>query len=197
MKYYELAPRTGRSARILSRYYGFDSIEQMAESLPQDAVAADFGSGRSNLGKTITDRRSDVRWMNVDVRTGLFRYARRHQKHSAPGLQYVKADVFHPPIRPGTLDRGYSSWLLPNIELDSRELAIQAFHSMATLLKDDGMLSVTGMRNAIVLAANYYNAPEETANAVIDAVIVSDDKARRDLMISHQIRGLFQLHRIP
>lgn len=165
-----LAPSTRRSAKTLADFYGFDSPRAMAESLPKDARVADIGAGQSKLGRTITDLRDDVTWLNVDLRTGLFRFSQRQQRDSAPGLQYLKADIFHLPVASGSLDRVYSSWLLPHIRLDSQELAIQAVHNMAALLKHDGVMAVAALGSETVAVAEYYDAPQATAERMVNTV---------------------------
>ncbi len=200
---FELAPTTKRTANHLAKRYGFENPRQLAESLPPDARVVDFGAGKSNFGNKITRIREDVTWLNIDVRSGLFQHAQRHQRRSPSGLQYMKADVFNPPLRSGTLDRVYSSWLLPHIELESWELALDAVHSMASLLNETGVLSVNAggsflhkARACMVSADEYNNAPEEVADTVVKTVAL-DGMYRRLQVDNNRIRGAVNLHKLP
>jgi hypothetical protein len=200
---FEVAPSTKRTARHLSKRYGFKNPKQLAESLPPYARVADFGAGKSHFGKTITDLRPDVMWLNIDVRTGLFQHAQRQQRRSSSGLQYIKSDIFAPPIRPGTLDRVYSSWLLPHIELESGELAVRAVHAMASLLNETGILSINASgrllsreRTSVVSAEEYYASPAELAVDVVRDIAL-DGLYRRLQIDNNRIRGAAHLHKLP
>lgn len=196
----ELAPTTGRTANLLAVAYGFNNVDELAESLPTDARGADFGVGDSNLGETIVGLRNDVRWVGVDLR----RTEKMQNILPAVGsnLSYVQASIFAPPMAKGSLDVVCSSWLLPHIEMDSHELALRAVHSMAQLLKPEGRLytassdvryrdvshnivaKVTGGslrcrdRAYSFSSTDYVADPDAIAEATVEAVKMSPGEAR-------------------
>lgn len=194
--YEHAAPSTGRGARMLARAYGFENPRELATSLPAGARVADFGSGKSNLGEKITAMRPDILWLNIDVRTGLFHHAQRHQRKSPAGLQYIKGSVFHPPVQPGTLDRVYSSWLLPHIELDSRTLALDAVHSMTRLLRPEGQINLMGWNTANAWRNEYDGSPDETAERLVDA-IACGPIGRKIQVANNLVRVVTGLDKLP
>lgn len=176
---HEMAPTTKRSARLLSRVYGYKNPAELAASLPDEAVIADFGAGHSKFGKTIVGLRDDITWVNVDPRYVSFR-GRRFQKKAPEGLHYLAGDVLNPSLAEGTFDRVFSSALLPHIVMTSRDLAIGGVHNMAGLLKENGELSTAGFVNSrrqispdriiSVTAEQYHADPEAVASQVVDVM---------------------------
>ncbi|HYH35998.1 MAG TPA: class I SAM-dependent methyltransferase [Candidatus Saccharimonadales bacterium] len=65
--YFRGTKMTQRGPQTLARFYGFESVEAVADSLPQDAAVLDAGAGASRFGHTIAAMRPDVRWTNLDV----------------------------------------------------------------------------------------------------------------------------------
>lgn len=143
--WHESAPKTRRSARHLSRVYGYKNPRDLAESLPEGAVVADFGSAYSKFGKAITALREDISWFNIDPMYA--DHGRRLQRKAPPNLQHVAGSVFKPPLPPGSCDRVFSSALLPHIVMSSPVMAGQAVEAMAGLLADDGELGVANFVN--------------------------------------------------
>jgi len=161
--WYEMSPSTARSAKKLSRAYGFDSPEALATSLPDNALVIDVGSGKSKFGHTIAGLRPDIRWVNVDLRNGRRRPMRRLHARAPSNLHYVGGDVLNLPIAPESAQRVYSTALLPHIALDSSELAGEAFVGMAALLAVDGEIAYNGFA-AIPNSAYHVTASEFHAN---------------------------------
>ena len=143
--WHESAPKTRRSARHLSRVYGYKNPRELAESLPEGTVVADFGSAYSKFGKAITGFRGDISWFNIDPLYAS--HGRRLQRKAPPNLQYVAGSVFEPPLPSGSCHRVFSSALLPHIVMSSPELAGQAVDAMADLLTEDGELGVANFIN--------------------------------------------------
>jgi hypothetical protein len=195
----ELAPSSGLDAESLAAFYGYADVTGLAASLPLGAIAADFGTGTSDLGETVSGLRADVRWINVDIRSGSHLQVPPHQTIPHGNLRYVQASVFCPPFKERSLDRVFSSWLLPYIHLDSAELAVAAVHRMAGLLKERGVLQTTSQlmplkttirNNRFSMGANYRaeaengtysftaeeyrNDPQGTVCRTVDAVKLSD-----------------------
>jgi len=97
-QWYEMSPSTSRSAKKLSRAYGFESPGALADSLPQNALVVDVGSGKSKFGRSITQIRPDVHWVNVDLRNGRMRTTRRFQAKAPDNLHYVAGNALNLPI---------------------------------------------------------------------------------------------------
>lgn len=135
---HELAPTTRRSAKLLSRIYGFQTPEAFSQSLPDDAVVVDFGAGNSRFGAAIAELRPDIQWLNVDLRYGSGYPSKRARSAAPANLQYIGADVLSPCLRPASADRVLSNALLPHIAMTEEKLALDAIHNMGSLLKDDG-----------------------------------------------------------
>lgn len=179
---HEMAPTTRRSAKLLSRVYGFKTPEKLAESLPAEAAVVDFGAGRSKFGQTIVGLRDDISWINVDPRY-VSGPPKRKPRQIPEGLLHIAGDVLDPPFESGTFDRVYSSALLPHIVMTSPVLALRAVHNMATLLKEDAVLSTAGFINSrwmippnkvsVVSAEEYNDAPDLVAAQIVGMMILS------------------------
>ncbi len=184
---YELAPSTHRSAKLLSRTYGYRKPSDVASSLPSEAVVADFGSGFSKFGINIATRRPDILWLNIDP---IYTKKSTHklQSRAPENIRFLADSVLDPedPLAEGSIDRVFSTALLPHIEFTSHELALTAFHNMATLLKEDGVISVGGFTNYpnvhlgflpnktfSTTAEDYHLQPDLTAELAISAVKVA------------------------
>lgn len=174
---HQMAPTTHRSARLLSRVYGFDNPKDLAASLPESAVVADIGAGRSRFGQKIVQIRDDITWVNLDPRYDSVRTSRR-QHRSPNNLQFMAGDILDPPIAEGSCDAVFCSALIPHLIMTSPELGAQAVRNMAGLLNEDGTLytakfvnrkgNISPSRIEIVSAEAYAEDPEGTVEAIID-----------------------------
>ena len=170
-----LCPTTDRTARELSRAYGFSSPEALAESLPTDAVVADIGTGLSTLGDAIAEARSDINWLNVDIRYSGHAYLSERQlgkkrQASPDNVHYVAGNALSLGLKQGAFDRVYSSWMLPHLYLTSPKLATAAVHNMAQLLRADGSMSVHSRKTRNNVSARDYHAdPDKVAQDIVQA----------------------------
>lgn len=172
-----MAPTTSRSAKLLSRIYGFESPENLAESLPRGAVVADIGAGRSKFGNRITELRSDITWMNIDLRYTTSNTHRRDTE-SASNLQFIAGDVFSLPVDRQSCDRIFCSALLPHIIIESPGLGARAIHNMAYLLKPNGILylsrfvnsrvSIKPHRIEVITTQEYSRNPDEVVQKAVE-----------------------------
>lgn len=174
---HQMAPTTHRSARLLSRVYGFNNPKELATSLPECAVVADIGAGRSKLGRKIVDIRDDITWINLDPRYTSIRTQRR-QLRSPDNLEFRVGDILDPPIEEGSCDAVFCSALLPHIIMTSPELGAQAVRNMAGLLNPDGTLytakfvnrkgNISPSRIEIVSAKEYAEDPDREVNTIVE-----------------------------
>ncbi|OGL34987.1 hypothetical protein A3F65_02260 [Candidatus Saccharibacteria bacterium RIFCSPHIGHO2_12_FULL_47_16b] len=138
---YELAPITGRSGNFLAKVYGYQSIDDLADSLPVNSQILDVGAGRSTLGQQVTARRKDVSWTNFDLS---YNSERVEQFQTAqPNLTLVQGNIITPPREfKSRFDRVYSYWLLPLLALEEPELARQSMENIIQFLKKDGSATI-------------------------------------------------------
>lgn len=201
---HEMAPTTCRSAKLLSRVYGFKTPKELAESLPTEATVVDFGAGQSKFGQKIVGLRDDIGWTNVDPRYGSD-HSTRKRVLLPEGVVHIAGDVLDPPFESGTFDRVYSSALLPHIVMTSPVLALRAIHNMATLLKEDGVLSVAGFINfrwmiprdkvSVVSAEQYNDDPGLVSAQIVGSMILSPsaEMTQRCINIASHYTGLNRL----
>lgn len=173
-----MAPSTARTAKRLSRAYGFETPQALAHSLPDGAFVVDVGSGKSKFGNTIATLRPDIHWVNIDMRNGSARSMHRLQAKAPSNVQYVGGDVLKLPIAPATAQRVYTTALLPHIELTSPELAQEAFIGMAELLADEGILAYNGFsasRNSArhITAAEFHADPTGVSQLAIEQMTLN------------------------
>ena len=180
--WHDSAPKTRRSARHLSRVYGYKNPRELAESLPENAVVADFGSAYSKFGRKIVTLRDDISWFNIDPMYA--NHGARLQRKAPPGLQHVAGSVFQPPLPPGSCDRVFSSALLPHIVMSSPELGGEAVTAMAELLAEDGELGVANFVNhrtligwhqkrghiAVIGASDFHTDPEAATAEIVSGM---------------------------
>lgn len=191
---HEMAPSTARSARLLSRVYGYDEFGEFVESLPLGAAIADIGAGYSGFGKAVAQRRPDVSWFNVDPVYAYSHRTERLQRRAPSNLYYQAGDVLDLRLPVATFDRVFSSALVPHLALTSQEVALQGVHNMANLLSNDGELAVASFVNnrfqvsddcvAYVSRVEYDAAPEASTEAIVDKMVLSPASAKRQMALN-------------
>ncbi len=196
-KYTVSASVTGRSAEKLSRHYGYETLENFAGSIPENAKVIDVAAGRSNLGLSVAAIRDDIKWIDLDIRKGWLNFAKRKQRKGTPNYQFIRGDVLNLPFASNSVDLIYTSWLLPHIEMDSTELAISAVHSMSRLLKESGTLhACRGFTHAKVDAADYARSPEDESRKLVEAMKLTGF-ARTYNAYANTQNHIFQIYRQP
>jgi hypothetical protein len=196
--YHRKAPVTGRKAEGLVQRYGFGTVAEFAEALPDDALVADLAAGKSNLGLKVSKIRSDITWVNVDLRRGIFNYPKRQQQKGRSNFSYFQGDIFALPFRRGVFDRVYSSWFLPHAALDSTEIAMNAVHCMAELLNSEGALHIAGFgASARVTAKNYDIDPVGAAEFIVNRVKIADPYSENIQRSLNDLHAIFQRPIVP
>lgn len=140
---HEFVPISARSAeQLATHFYGFSSVEELAQGLPNDAQVLDVGAGRSNFGKTVAGLRPDITWINGDVQYPWLHDCEVEEifRGKPDNVHYVTLDILRPCLQEGTFDRIFSHAMLPYIELTERKLAHRAVMNMASALRDGGLL---------------------------------------------------------
>jgi hypothetical protein len=171
----DMAPLTNRDAYDLALVHNGMSPNKMADALAQNAVVADIGAGRSTFGTTIAGLRSDITWYNVDLhywdkgRLGI------SPPEAPSNVHYVSGDIARDannfPLAQGSVDRVYSSALMPHLIMSSRQIGYTVVHTMARLMKPDGEVSVSGFGffDRAKFSYDVYHAdPDGVAAAVVD-----------------------------
>lgn len=179
---HELAPITARSANLLASAYGFPSIKQFADDIPDGGAFLDVGSGRSPFGAKIATLRPDVSVVLMDRA-----YPGDHRDQQRPNLRWLHGDILEPPEEIGPFDRITCSALLPHIAMSSPELAVKAIHNMANLLQSKGTLQVAGFigissfllrgRAETISAEGYEADPDREAITAATNLILSPSVA--------------------
>lgn len=141
---YEKAVTTHRPAELLARCHGYESLAQLAESLPTGAHVLDVGAGASPFGKEVAVLRPDVTWVNFD-------YSYRDPtifdeviKDAPDNIQHVAGDAtrLSEQYEPYSFDVVFSYWLLPHLSLDNTEPAKQVATAIFDVTKSGGLMSV-------------------------------------------------------
>ncbi len=139
----------GRRGDILAPKYGFDGVEDLAESLPPQARVLDVGAGLSTLGENISKLRPDIDWTNADNQYGDpgKRYAARFEDavEMAPkNLQFVEANAVDLAAIFGTeqFDRVFSYWMLPHIMRNDHNAGVRAAENMLMVAKKSGSVAI-------------------------------------------------------
>jgi len=135
-----MAPHTGRSARLISKLYGYRSPKEFVAELPENARVADIGAGNSNLGRVAAGLRPDIQWTNIDIQYDDFYPSLRERSKAPDNVSYVAADILHSCLQAGSLDLIVSNAALPFIIMTDEVLAMRALYSMRESLKTDGRM---------------------------------------------------------
>lgn len=141
---YEKAVTTDRPAEMLANKHGFESVAQLAESLPQNARVLDVGAGASPFGKEIALLRPDVNWTNLDYSYQDPAILREVSQGTPANIQHVFGDAtkLDSIFEPETFDAVFSYWLLPHLSLDDTEPARDTMNAIFAVTKQGGLVSV-------------------------------------------------------
>jgi hypothetical protein len=148
---FEMAPTNGREADVQAHLFGFQSVEEFAQSFPDDAMAADIGSGVAPLLREVARQREDVQCVCLDLRYDDDSILARAKGDDPPSnVRFVQGDILARdgkfPLPLGEFDLVLTSRLVTHIELEDRDLAVLALHNMAQLLNPTG--SITALRHS-------------------------------------------------
>lgn len=143
---YELAPTNGRDADSQAFFYGYLTACALAEDLPFNANVIDIGAGISDFGSVIAAARPDIRVTCMDIRyDNPTIVAQAKRKTSPPNVSYATGDIVKVEtmsLKPESFDRLFCSRLIPHIELEDKDIAMQALINMGQLLKPDGTMTL-------------------------------------------------------
>lgn len=141
---YEQAVTTDRPAEMLAQKHGFESLAQLADSLPQGARVLDVGAGASPFGKEVAMLRPDISWTNFDysyqnpaILDEVSANAPTNLAHTA-GDATKLAEVYEPE----SFDAVFSYWLLPHLSIDDPQPAHDAARAIFAITKNGGVMSV-------------------------------------------------------
>lgn len=147
---YMAIPTTARESKYLLMHMGYESLEQFADSLPNNAYVADIGAGLSRLGHDVAAMRPDIRWVNIDPSYDLTHIYKLAEKDMPENLSLLSASVFEEgrdvAAMSGQLDLVFSYWLLPHLSIDDWGEAKKAVAAMFSLLNSTGMLKIGPVR---------------------------------------------------
>ncbi|HUD07405.1 MAG TPA: class I SAM-dependent methyltransferase [Candidatus Saccharimonadales bacterium] len=146
---YELAPTTPRSADMLAKKHGFESVAQLTDSLPANARVLDVGSGASNFGSEVASLRPDISWTNFDYSYNDPDILEHASKHAPGNVQYIPGDATKLQEAYGaeTFDAVFSYWMIPHLSIDHTAPAIEAVKAMFSVTKTGGILSIGPISN--------------------------------------------------
>jgi len=143
-KSYELIPTTDREADLISRKHGFESVAELAASLPEGANVLDVGSGASPFGREVAELRPDVSWTNFDYSYNDPKILDEVSKNAPDNIRYVAGDAtkLGEVYEPESFDAIFSYWMIPHLSIDSPEPAKEAAKAMFSLAKVGAPISI-------------------------------------------------------
>lgn len=132
---------TQRGPETLAGFYGFESAEALADSLPSDAEVADMGAGASRLGHTIAGLRPDIHWINLDIGYADQTALAGLQETAPDNLTLLEGSITNAAelVPPGSLDRVFSFWALGYLHEPEIREAVRKF---VGLTKPTGQLAL-------------------------------------------------------
>jgi len=141
---YEQAITTDRPAEMLARRHGFESVSQLAESLPENARVLDVGAGASPFGKEVAALRPDITWTNFDYSYHDPAILGEVTQGAPSNIEFVAGDATRlaEAYEPETFDAVFSYWLLPHLSIDNPEPALAAAKAIFNVTKSGGLISV-------------------------------------------------------
>lgn len=134
---------TARQSNLLSTRYGYENYVELAESLPPGAEVIDIGAGASTLGEFVSRWRSDIRWLNTDLRYTP-QLIHSLSKGTPSNLEFEQANALTlaEQYGKGSFDRGFSYWMLSHIRLAGVVPATVAATNMLQVIKPDNRLQI-------------------------------------------------------
>lgn len=141
---YEKAVTTERNAELIARMHGFESVAQLAESLPQGARVLDAGAGASPFGKEVAALRPDITWTNYDYSYNDPAILDDVSRDAPDNVQYVPGDATRlgSDYESETFDAVFSYWLVPHLSLDGPGPATAAAKGLFVVTKPKGYISI-------------------------------------------------------
>lgn len=141
---YEKAITTDRPAEMLAHKHGFESVAQLAETLPEGARVLDVGAGASPFGKEVAALRPDVTWVNFDYSYQDPAILEEVSKDAPANVEHAFGDAtkLAETYEPESFDAVFSYWLLPHLSIDEAEPARAAAKGIFAVTKPGGLMSV-------------------------------------------------------
>ncbi len=144
-------PTTSRCADALVARYGFESLDDMAASIPEEAHVLDVGAGLSDLGNEVASRRPDIHWLNLDA----YYNSIGHESNmgwrfdrlttTAPeNVEYLSGSILDldDSFKHRCFARIFSYYVLPYIARGNRGNALIAMHNMRAISLPGGIISI-------------------------------------------------------
>jgi hypothetical protein len=141
---YEKAVTTGRPAEMLAQKHGFESIAQLAASLPQNARILDVGAGASLVGKEVAVLRPDISWTNFDYSYQNHAILDEVSANAPTNLAHTAGDATKllEVYEPESFEAVFSYWLLPHLSIDDPQPAHDTAKAIFAITKNGGVMSV-------------------------------------------------------
>lgn len=146
---YMKAPMTSRTGELFAYRQGYESVVELADSLPPGAQVLDVGAGKSSFGLRVCHERDDVEWTNADIRYFIPGMVDQLSRHKPPNLRFVPTDVLHlmETFPDEQFERVYSYWLLPHVSMAGRDMATQAARNILKVANPTGEVVVGPCRS--------------------------------------------------
>jgi hypothetical protein len=127
--------------------------------------------------------------MSIDRRYGIRGIHRKRQAQSPGNLQCVAGNMLSTPFASGSINRIYSSAVLPHIIMTDPDLARESFHNVANLLREGESIAIAGFDNpeirpmpgrSIHISSEAYHAdPQANAESVVNLMLCIADTSTR------------------
>lgn len=131
-------PVSGRTADELARVIGYQDMSALSESIPNNGVIMDVGSGKSNFLSVLSSLRPDITAINFD-----FAYKNNDldltSNLSPENLHYIAGDMRQMPFKEESFDWVVSYWALSYLVQEKRIIVLNRLYD---LVKPSGRLSV-------------------------------------------------------
>ncbi len=141
---YEKAITTDRPAEMLARKHGFESVADLAGSLPPHARVLDVGAGASPFGCEVAASRPDISWVNYDYSYKDPVILEDVSKDAPENIEYISGDAtkLDEVFDPESFDAVFSYWLLPHLSIDDSLPAAKTARAIYGSVKIGGVISV-------------------------------------------------------